>query len=119
MKNHRQIDFELTWRYPIYAIMWGDDIAVAQLPGSGANMKVILLYRDRELAELYLEQIGNDDGNHGVYQVEDAGAFKALLTSAANGGIEFANFDSVARPKAFKITAIDDLLCALGRDHVL
>jgi hypothetical protein len=109
---------ELSLRYPVHVVLSGgpddeDGLVVVEVDGNDC----LLLFRSRELAELYLEQ------------AQAAGSEPPLTLRACHGDAELEHllaqlpasvshvvWDATREARVLKVTAVSDLLAVLRED---
>jgi hypothetical protein len=103
---------ELSWRYPVYAVLSEEpndekNLVVVDLQGKDC----VPLFQNRELGELYLEQAQNAGSMtpltlHACHN--DAELEHLLVQLPAS--VEHVIWNATLQPQAIKVTSVDDLL---------
>jgi hypothetical protein len=109
---------ELSLRYPVYAVLSADPdgeegLVVVSLGGNDC----LLLFRTRELAELYLEQARTAESESPLTLRECHGdaELEHLLTQFPPS-VAHVVWDATPQAQALKITRVSDLLLVLRGD---
>lgn len=106
---------ELSLRYPVYTILSGapggeQGLVVVEVEGQDC----VLLFRNREPAELYLEQAKSDGGEPPLvleeYRSDEE--LEHLLTQLPSA-VANVLWDATPQARALRLTAVADLLAAV------
>jgi hypothetical protein len=109
---------ELTLRYPVFAVLsdepdGGEGLVVVEIDGEES----ILLFRSREVGELYLQQVEStgEEPPLTLHECRGDEELKDLLTQLPSS-VANVVWDATLEAQALKMTAIPDLLAALQAD---
>jgi len=96
------------WEYPLYTIgvVGGGEVVAVDFEGRSC----VLIYRTKELAELYVEQAGATRLK--IIAIENASDFRRGLESLPPD-VGFTIWDSVLQPQSVSLVAVRDLLESL------
>jgi hypothetical protein len=108
---------EFTLRYPVFAVVAPDEdgedgLVVVEVEGK----ECILLFRSREVGELYLEQLQSaaQPGAFGLQEQRGDEELRHLLDQLPPS-VEGVVWDSSLRPRAVMMTTVPDLLAVLDK----
>ena len=111
---------ELTLRYPVYAVLSTDPndengLVVMEVEGSDC----LPLFRNREVAELYLEQVqeGSDEAPLTLEECRGDEELEHLLTQLPES-VASVVWDATPRAQAVMVTSVRDLLAAVRGDAI-
>jgi hypothetical protein len=103
---------ELSLRYPVYAVLSEDgdsntNLIVVELEGQDC----VPLFRNRELAELYLEQVHNAEGSCPLvlHECRDDTELEHLVQQLP-ASVAHIIWDATLKPQVIRVTSVNDLL---------
>lgn len=103
----------IRWEYPLFIIGNADGVVAVDYEG----YTCCLLYKQKELAELYIEQVTlSGGGKYHPIEILTPCDFRDGLSSITPQGIEHVIWDATLRPSVCKVVAIDDLLMLLSKE---
>jgi hypothetical protein len=103
---------KVTPQYPVFVIF--QEVGTGHLPvvaGTGSNDDCFLAYQNKELAELYIEQVKDLAARHGdkYHPVEMSETqFKLLLR--ANADVRLVSWNSTNSPSTFVFLSREEIL---------
>ncbi len=103
---------QISWQYPVF-IIGTPDGDVLSVPYQG--MTCCLAFRQKELAELYIEENSRFDARSFVpMPVESPATFLDGLKNALSGGVTHIIWDTTFHPSVCKMMSVTDLIEDLG-----
>jgi hypothetical protein len=96
------------WKYPVFIIGFTDGpLNAVQFEGRSC----CLVYKNRELAELYLTQAAElGETEYAIQTLETPDALKRAVRSLKQGGVTHAIWDATVKPAAVRAADLDELL---------